>query len=352
MPAASPRFFWLVVRAVFGLILITAGSLIPLAAQAGFSLETAEAQLRPDFPQIERVTEALPAGVVARENIRYSSPGGIALELDVYRPEAAGSLPAVVIVHGGGWETGSRQMERPLAKHLAARGYVTVPISYRLGPAGRFPAALHDVKTAVRWLRAHHEEFGVASGYIGGSAGGQLVALAGASNGVAALEGDGDCREQSSIVQAVVDIDGLADFTEAEFVAAQAARPSAPTRFLGGSFAERAEVWRRASALNHVGARSAPTLFLNSTSPSPALPGRAAMRDRLFALGIDSVVVVVPDTPHPFWLFHPWFERVVEESDRFLARHLSRNDAVQTALPRGRAQGGEGNCGCFLEVGG
>ena len=325
MSAASSRCLWLVARTIFGLALAAAAERTLLRAQPVFSIETAEAQLRPKFPQIGRVAEALPPGVGARENIRYASPAGEALELDVYRPEVPGFLPAVVIVHGGGWETGSRQMERSLAKHLAARGYVAVPISYRLGPAGKFPAALHDVKAAIRWLRAHADEFGVDAGRIGilgASAGGQLAALVGAGNGVAALEGDGVGAEQSSVVQAVVDIDGLADFTEPDFVAAQTTKPSAPTRFLGGSFAERAHVWRAASALTHVNVQSAPTLFLNSTSPSPVLPGRAAMHDRLVALGIDSLIVVVPDTPHPFWLFHPWFERVVDESDRFLSRHL------------------------------
>jgi pectinesterase len=178
----------------------------------------------------------------------------------------------------------------------------------------------------VRWLRAHAGDYRIDPrrlAAVGGSAGGQLVALLGASNGVAALEGEVGERTGSSTVQAIVDIDGLADFTEPGFAAEQAAHPSAPTRFLGGPLAERADVWRAASALTHVSVRSAPTLFLNSTAPSPVLPGRPAMRDRLRALGIDAEIVIIPDTPHPFWLFHPWFERTVTEIDRFFRRQFT-----------------------------
>src|SRR4029077_5476274 len=111
----------------------------------------------------------------------------------------------------------------------------------------------------------------------------------------------------TSDLAAVVDIDGLADFTGADLLAKENRQAGAPTQFLGGRFADRAETWRAASALFHVGPKSAPTLFINSNGPSPILPGRTEMRDRLRALGIDSEIVVIPGTPHPFWLVNPWF---------------------------------------------
>lgn len=290
-----------------------------------FTVANQERKLRPEFPQLQRVGDELPAGVTAHENLAYTSPGEPERSLDIYQPAGAGPFPAVLIVHAGGWDSGSRQMERPFAKRLAALGYVAVPVSYRLGPAGRFPAALHDLKAAVRWLRAHAPEHAIDPArlaVVGMSAGGQLAALLGATNGSADCEGQVGERSGSSAVAAVVDIDGLADFTGADLVAQQEKTPSAPVRYLGGKFSERAATWRTASALAHVGPQSAPTLFINSTVTSPILPGRAEMRDRLRAAGIASEIVVIPGTPHPFWLFHPWFEPTLAATDHFLRAQL------------------------------
>ena len=283
----------------------------PLAAQTGFTIDSAEAAVQRQHPQARRAPTAVPAGVQVLHDQTYAHADGHALALDLYRPARRDLRPALLIVHGGGWDSGDRQMERPLAAQLAARGWVAVPVSYRLGAAGRFPAALHDLQAALRWLREHASEHGIDAtrlAVVGASSGGQLAALLGA-------RGD---------VQAAVDIDGLADFTDPDFVAEQAARPSAPTRFLGGPYATRADTWRAASALTHVGARSAPTLFINSTAATPPLPGRPQMLQRLQAAGVVAELMVLPDTPHPFWLFQPWFERVVDETDAFLRRVLGR----------------------------
>ncbi|MBP6506486.1 MAG: pectate lyase [Opitutaceae bacterium] len=287
----------------------------------GFTLANVSRNLLPLYPRIQPVPDVLPDGVTATENLTYA-PG---LQLDLYRPTNATLLPAVLIVHAGGWDSGFRQMERPFAKRLAARGYVTVPVSYRLGAPGRFPAALHDLKAAVRWMRAHAAEHGIDPDRIviaGMSAGGQLAALVGATNGLAEFEGTVGERTGSSTVQAVVDIDGLADFTGPELVSQQEKTPSAPVRFLKGKFSEVPATWRAASALTHAGPLSAPTLFINSTAFAPILPGRDAMRDKLRAAGVVSELIVIPDTPHPFWLFEPWATPTVNATDEFLRRVL------------------------------
>ena len=300
------------------------------ARLAAFTTANAERKVKEKYPQASRPAEPDASAVTMGENLTYAKVDGRELQLDIYRPVGHEIVPAVLIIHGGGWETGSRQMERPLARRLAALGYATIPVSYRLGEAGRFPNALHDLKAAVRWVRTHAAEQGIDPeriAVLGGSAGGQLAALLGASNGVVALEGEVGDRAGSSIVQAVVDIDGLADFTGRPLLDQEQAKPGAPTRFLG-SYAEHADVWRTASAITHVSKFSAPTLFINSTAPTPILPGREAMRDKLRESGIQSELIVIPDTPHPFWLFEPWFSEVVRAADKFFERqglkHSSR----------------------------
>ncbi|MFT3830119.1 MAG: alpha/beta hydrolase fold domain-containing protein [Opitutaceae bacterium] len=300
-------------------------AVVTLAPAAEFTRESALAGALQTHPAAALPSDDLPAGVLATENVVYAVVAGHPLALDLYRPTSAAPLPAVLLIHGGGWDSGSREMERPFAKRLAAAGFVAVPVSYRLGESGRFPAALHDLKAAVRWLRVHAAEQGIDPariGAVGGSAGGHLAALLGATNGIAALEGEVGERAAASDVQCVVDIDGLADFTAAALVAQQVAKPSAPTRFLGGPFADHTETWRTASPLTHIGRGSAPTFFLNSTATSPLLPGRLEMAKKLRSLGTASEVAVVPDTPHVFWLLEPWFAGVVATTADYLRREM------------------------------
>ncbi|HEY3594498.1 MAG TPA: alpha/beta hydrolase, partial [Polyangiaceae bacterium] len=268
-------------------------------SRSPFTRERSLEQLRERYPNATLPSDELPPGVVAHEDVAYAGD----LKLDLYVPAGGGLHPGIIVVHGGGWQSGDRRMERPLAKRLATLGYAAAPVSYRLGSEGRFPAALADLRAAVRFLRENAAKFSIAAehiGAVGGSAGGQLVALLGATSGTS--------NDSASDVQAVVDIDGLADFTGVALVEKEARDPASPTRFLGGTFKDRPDVWRDASAIFHVGPKSAPTLFIDSTAPTPILPGRPEMCDKLKALNIDCAIVVVPDTPHPFWLMEPWFD--------------------------------------------
>ena len=256
------------------------------------------------------------------EDIEYLRRGDEILRLDIYRPKAAGPRPAVLILHGGGWESGTRQMERGLAKALAVRGFVAIPVSYRLGAAGRFPGAVHDVKAAVRWVRANAKAWDIDPDFIaiaGGSAGGHLAALVGASNGVAGLEDGPAFDGQASAVQAMVDIDGAASFPDAALIAQEQRRQGATSRFLGGSYIERRETWFAASPLTYVSPASAPSLFFATNGKSPILPGRPEMAARLQALGLVAEVHdLPPGTPHPFWLLEPWFTPLVDQVAAFL----------------------------------
>lgn len=294
---------------------------VPHAGAEPFTVESALASQRAQFPEMARPSIELPAGASRYPNLCYARVSAPELCLDLVVPASPGPHPLVILVHGGGWDSGSRTMEQPFALALAARGYAAATVSYRLGPEGRFPNALHDLKAAVRWLRNHSETWHLNAkriAIVGASAGGTLATLVGATNDDPTWEGNVGETQGSSRVQAVIDVDGLVDFTDPALVAQQNTKASAPTRFLGGSYAAREATWRSASALSHVGPQSAPTLFLCSTATSPLLPGREAMEERFRTLGVRTERVVFPHTPHVFWLFDPWFPKVVEACDAFL----------------------------------
>lgn len=306
------------------LFVLSAGSAASAqsGASAPFTVERVLGEMRSAGIAVSVPTDPPAGAIQAREDLEYLRRGDDVLRLDVYRPSAAGPRPAVLILHGGGWESGSRQMERNLAKALAARGFVAIPVSYRLGAAGRFPGAVHDVKAAVRWVRANAKTFGVDPEFIaiaGGSAGGHLAALVGASNGVAALEDSPRFEAKASAVQAMVDIDGAASFPDAALIAQEQKRQGATSRFLGGNYVERRETWFAASPLTYVGPASAPSLFFATNGKSPILPGRPEMAARLQALGLVAEIHdLPPGTPHPFWLLEPWFTPLVDQIATFL----------------------------------
>lgn len=138
--------------------------------------------------------------------------------LDLLIPRnAPAALPLVVWVHGGGWQSGSKA-NRAQAERLACRGYAVASINYRLSSTAIFPAQIHDVKAAIRFLRANAAAYHLDPARfaaMGSSAGGHLVALAGTSDGVPGLDDPAQGNATvSSRVQAVVDWYGPTRLTD------------------------------------------------------------------------------------------------------------------------------------------
>ncbi|MDJ0976469.1 MAG: alpha/beta hydrolase fold domain-containing protein, partial [Planctomycetota bacterium] len=144
----------------------------------------------------------------------YAKVGERELRLDLYLPAASEAKPPLLLwVHGGGWRRGNKKNNQ--FRWLVPEGYAVASIEYRLTDEAIFPAQIHDVKGALRWLRANAATYGFDAtrvGIGGSSAGGHLAALMGTSGGVKALEGTvGGNLDQSSRVQAVYDQFGPAE---------------------------------------------------------------------------------------------------------------------------------------------
>lgn len=293
-----------------------------------FTLNNTAPKVIKQYPHATPVLPVLPQGVRARENVLYAKDGDRELHLDLFVParKITGALPAVILIHGGGWRSGSRQMEWPMAQRLAAAGYVTATVEYRLSIEALYPTGIHDLKAAIRWMRANASRYNIDPGKIavyGCSAGGELAAFLGATGDMRKFEGSLGPLNYSSRVQAVVDLDGVLDFADPAESAKDTIpqKPSAGKSWFGASFKENPDLWREASPISYVGAKTPPILFVNSALPRYHA-GRDAAIEKLNRLGIYSEVHTIPDTPHPFWLFHPWFDEALGYIVAFLDKTL------------------------------
>lgn len=263
----------------------------------------------------------------AKRDVTYARYGDRKLEMDVYRPKAAwGELPAVVCIHGGGWWKGDRTSHAKVAQSLAARGYVSATISYRLSGETPFPAAIHDCKAAVRFLRANAKQYGIDSKHIGAiglSAGGHLTALLATSGGVEELEGEGGNEAFSSAIQAAIPMGAQTDFLSQRTleISAMEDRGKIWRQFLGGSQKDKPATYRLASPLHHLDKSDPPCWFITGALDDPSTHADP-FRRRMEALGIESGLTVIKDAPHPFLGKQVWFDEMVETADTFFKTTL------------------------------
>lgn len=150
----------------------------------------------------------LPGRVTIEEDVVFGSGGGRDLKCDVFRPpDDATDRAAVLIIHGGGWQNGDRSQLKGYGIQLARFGFLCVCSEYRLSGESVWPAQIHDVKAAIRWMRAHSGELGIDPEKItvlGNSAGAHLALMVGATPHVQEFEGEGGNGETASHCAAIV----------------------------------------------------------------------------------------------------------------------------------------------------
>ncbi len=276
-------------------------------------------------PQYQTPPITFEGGVTAQFDIAYAAVSGFRpLTLDLYTPRAqALPAPMVVFVHGGNWNSGDSRTDRAFADFprtlaaLAAQGYVVASINYRLAQEARFPAALQDVKSAIRWMRSHAASFGADPTRLavwGTASGGQLAAMAGVTCGAARFAPEGELTREapSDCAEAVIDWYGPTDLAALAgdngqpaaqgFVPASAAS-SPEGRYLGCEPAAcEPGVTRLASPLSFVSENAPPFLIQHGAADTEVSPKQAQkLYDALKQKGVPAQLVLYPDAGHQFW---------------------------------------------------
>jgi len=221
-------------------------------------------------------TARLPEGTAIHRDLAYVPDGHPRQKLDLYLPRAEGPLPLVVYVHGGAFRAGDKGEWPPL--EYVAQGYALAAINYRLSQHALFPAQIEDCKAAVRWLRAHAAEYGLAPDRFaagGTSAGGHLVAMLGTTGHVSELD-IGEHLDVSSRVQAVLDYFGPTDFLQMDAHRLPNGMvhdtPGSPeSQLVGGPIQENPDKVARANPMTYVTAEAPPFLIVHGDQ-DPLVP--------------------------------------------------------------------------------
>jgi acetyl esterase/lipase len=254
--------------------------------------------------------------VIAQTNVEYAQHDGVKLVGDLYQPKGLARAPAIIAVHGGGWQNGSRAGYRYWGPFLARNGYAVLCIDYRLGKAGTFPGSVYDVKAAIQFVRAKADTLGVDPdriGLMGDSAGSHLVALV-ALAGTEPLLASGYRDDPNAAlpvnVKAVVGFYGVYDML-AQWHHDQIARPrdQIAEKYLGVSPMQNRRIYFESSPISYatIDKKGARFLLIHGTSDDIVDPPSQseAFWLALNQAGIPVRRIVIPGAGH-FWASDPF----------------------------------------------
>lgn len=266
-------------------------------------------------------------GVHVVRDTPYATVGDVTLKLDLHLPAGTPRAPGIVWVHGGAWRSGSKD-SMPLQR-LVEKGYAIASVDYRLSPQARFPAQAHDLKAAIRFLRARGSEWKFPTDRIviaGDSAGGHLAALIGVSNGHPDLEGSiGEYRTARSDVQGIISFYGGANLTtilQQSTPHGLSVRVPALDLLLGGQPDAVPNLARLASPVFHVDRNDPPLLLLHGDQ-DPQMPINQAheLMGAYQKLGLPVQFEVVHGAGHGGSAFYD--EERLRVVQTFLERHFA-----------------------------
>ena len=263
-------------------------------------------------------------GVTSYYDVIYAEVVGFRpLVLDLHIPKGDGPHPVALWVHGGGWQGGARAVGH--ATDLARHGYAVAAAQYRLSGEAKFPAQVHDLKGALRWLRANASAYALDADHVaawGASAGAFLVSLVGLTAEQADWEGEvGGNLDQSSSVQAVVNYFMLSDLVALASPTGDAPLDVMATSLLGYSVRQRPEAGYEASPIGQIRKSSPPFLLLHGDAdPLVPIAQSQVFHAALAEAGAECQLISVPGAIHEDAAF--WSEQVLGEVRTFLDRTL------------------------------
>lgn len=268
------------------------------------------------------VTAPIPADIRMRSNVTYGRGGRYRLQLDLFEPKKKDRpVPGLVFIHGGGWRGGQKEEYRYYGVSFAQAGYVVASIDYRLSWRATYPAAVHDAKCAVRWMRANAKKLGVDPdriGIVGGSAGGHLAMMVAYTSDIPEFEGDGGHAGVSSKVQAVVDIYGPTDLTTRHMRMADLV-----SSFIGQPYLDAPQLYEQASPLRYVTQDDPPTLILHGTADQLVpISQSEALVESLKEQGVPYEFERFEGWPHAMDLAQPINDRCQWFMKQFLTKSL------------------------------
>lgn len=244
--------------------------------------------------------------VVIPSDIRYEPdvaylPAGRKEKADIYLPKtvpAGKKLPAVIIIHGGGFNDGdkARRREVNIGSNLARAGYMAMSINYKLRRMQgqvTWPQSLHDAKTAVRWLRANAERLGIDPdriGVLGCSAGGNLASMLALTRPQDGLDPKQPFGELSSSVRCAINFYGAVDLMNYHDM-----------KMFNKTRAEAPELYKAASPVTYVHKDAPPLLIIHGTDDKVVDVSQSrTLAAALAKVGAPHELVIIPDAPHSF----------------------------------------------------
>ncbi len=257
------------------------------------------------FAQSPAPSPRKPGANVIFPNLAYSAQGHERQMLELYLPPGPPRpLPVLVWIHGGAWMMGDKYAGR-LTSTLTRHGYAVASLNYRFAKDALFPAQIEDCKTAIRWLRAHADEYGLDKNRIGvwgESAGGQLAALLGTLDEETFRTAE--FPDESSRVQAVCVLEAPADLT----VHAREGNPTRPfiIALLGGTPEAKADLYKRASPVTHASAGD-PPFHIVQVERDPTVPKEQSdlLAAALEKAGVPHTLQLLPGDKHTVPLPYP-----------------------------------------------
>jgi pectinesterase len=293
--------------------------LIVLLCAFTFTLTLSVAAQTAKPPKFQLVKPETPAGFTLK-TLDVAAYPEHTVQLHVYVPDKPGAYPCILDIHGGGWQKRQIESDKPMMERLAQRGFVTALVTYRLAQEAKYPAAIEDVRAALRTLRAKAPELHIDPariGCIGGSAGGHLSGLTAMTSGITDPQEPGPHLDQSSAVQAAIVMAATQDLTAAN----KEKTSENAIAFFGGTYAEKPDLYAAASPITHVRPNVPPTIFIEGERDTLKI-GRAEMMEKLKAAGVETALHTLPQAPHPFWMSQPWLDQVVDIAAPFFKKHL------------------------------